>query len=138
MSEHTPGPWFLHREGCSTVYVEARLQGSMIQEVAACGPTAAGPDQQMANAELIARAPDLLAENERLRDVIDVLTNDIRATRKSDDKSRDENERLVIGLREARAMLGPCVPASVTDPGARYEWEHALEAIQKALNNEAP
>lgn len=59
-SKHTPGPWFTKREGFSTVYVEARLRGSTIQEVAACGPTEAGSEQQEANARLIAAAPDLL------------------------------------------------------------------------------
>lgn len=60
MSKFTPGPWFTHREGYSTVYVEARIGGGMIQEVAACGPTAAGPEQQEANALLIAAAPEML------------------------------------------------------------------------------
>jgi len=59
-SKHTPGPWFTKREGFSTVYVEARLRGSTIQEVAACGPTEAGAEQQEANARLIASAPELL------------------------------------------------------------------------------
>lgn len=59
-SKHTPGPWFTKREGFSTVYVEARLRGSTIQEVAACGPTEAGSEQQEANARLIAAAPELL------------------------------------------------------------------------------
>ena len=58
--KHTPGPWFTHREGFSTVYVEARIGGGLIQEVAACGPTAEGHEQQEANARLIAAAPDLL------------------------------------------------------------------------------
>lgn len=57
MSEKpTPGPWFECREGFSTVYVEARIGGGMLQEVAACGPTQAGQDQQTANARLIAEA----------------------------------------------------------------------------------
>ena len=61
MSKHTPGPWAV--VGNRTKYVEARLISGLIQEVAACGPTAAdkgyGP-QQEANARLIAAAPDLL------------------------------------------------------------------------------
>lgn len=67
MSEqkHTPGPWFTKREGFSTVYVEARLRQGVIQEVAACGPTEAGQDQQEANARLIAAAPDLLSIAQR-------------------------------------------------------------------------
>ena len=52
----TPGPWFAKREGSSTVYIEARLRGSTLQEVAACGPTET-VEQQEANAHLIAAAP---------------------------------------------------------------------------------
>lgn len=59
-TKHTPGPWFTKREGFSTVYVEARIGGGFLQEIAACGPTAAGIQQQDANAKLIAAAPDLL------------------------------------------------------------------------------
>ncbi|WP_278400482.1 hypothetical protein [Stutzerimonas kunmingensis] len=61
MSKHTPGPWFV--TGNMTLYVEARIGGGLVQEVAAVGPTEAdsgyGP-QQRANADLIAAAPDLL------------------------------------------------------------------------------
>lgn len=62
MSEkkHTPGEWFTHQEGHSTVYVECRIGGGLIQAVAKCGPTAAGREQQEANARLIAAAPELL------------------------------------------------------------------------------
>ena len=61
MSKHTPGPWVV--VGRLTKYVEARLVGRLIQEVAACGPTMADEgygQQQEANARLIAAAPDLL------------------------------------------------------------------------------
>lgn len=60
MSKHSPGPWFTKREGFSTVYVEARISGGMLQDVAACGPTEAGSEQQEANARLISAAPELL------------------------------------------------------------------------------
>ena len=59
-NKHTPGKWYTHRSGFSTIYVEARIGGGMVQEVAACGPTEAGPEQQEANARLIAAAPELL------------------------------------------------------------------------------
>ena len=53
----TPGPWYV--TGNLTRYVEALIDGGLIQEVAACGPTKAdggyGP-QQEANARLIAAA----------------------------------------------------------------------------------
>lgn len=59
--KYTPGPWFI--TGDMTLYVESRVGGGLIQEVAACGPTGAdggyGPQQQ-ANARLIAAAPDML------------------------------------------------------------------------------
>ena len=67
MSDFTPGPWVV--VGRLTKYVEARLVGGLIQEVAACGPTMADEgygQQQEANARLIAAAPDLL---EALQDV---------------------------------------------------------------------
>lgn len=60
MSKHTPGPWVV--VGSRTKYVEARLVGSLMQEVAACGPTIADEgygQQQEANARLIAAAPTM-------------------------------------------------------------------------------
>ena len=74
MSNHTPGPWFTEREGFSTVYIEARIGGGMIQEVAACGPTAEGSDQQDANASLIAASPDLLKALKQVMSWIDNWT----------------------------------------------------------------
>ena len=59
-AKHTPGPWCTHRCGFSSVYIEARVGGGMLQEVACCGPTNEGSDQQEANARLIAAAPELL------------------------------------------------------------------------------
>ena len=53
----TPGPWYV--TGKLTRYVEALIDGGLIQEVAACGPTKAdggyGPQQEV-NARLIAAA----------------------------------------------------------------------------------
>ena len=69
LAQATPGPWYV--TGKLTRYVEARIDGGLIQEVAACGPTKAdggyGP-QQEANARLIAAAPELL---EALQSVLD-------------------------------------------------------------------
>jgi hypothetical protein len=55
---YTPGPWFVP-ERTGTQYVEARIGGGWLQEVAACGPTEK-PEEQRANARLIAAAPQLL------------------------------------------------------------------------------
>lgn len=61
LNKFTPGPWLV--TGSMTMYVEARIPGGLIQEVAACGPTEADGgygEQQSANALLISAAPDLL------------------------------------------------------------------------------
>lgn len=58
----TPGAWFTNRDGFSTVYVEARICGGWLQEVAACGPTEQGPEQQESNARLIAEAGTVFHE----------------------------------------------------------------------------
>lgn len=60
MNKHTSGDWFAKREGQSTIYIEAGLRPGVLQEVAACGPTEAGREQQEANARLISAAPQLL------------------------------------------------------------------------------
>lgn len=53
MSKHTPKPWFYHRQGFPTVYIEARIGGGMLQEIAACGPCQDGTEQQDENAHRI-------------------------------------------------------------------------------------
>lgn len=58
--KHTPGPFFTSCPHGGTIYIEARLRGSTLQEVAAVGPTEA-PEQQRANANLFAASPALLA-----------------------------------------------------------------------------
>ena len=76
----TPGPWYA--TGKLTRYVEARIDGGLIQEVAACGPTKAdggyGP-QQEANASLIAAAnPATISE---LLDRLEAVEKERRALR---------------------------------------------------------
>ena len=66
MNKHTPGPFLTSCPHGGTIYVEARLRGSTIQEVAAVGPTET-PEQQRANANLFAAAPDLLEALEDLK-----------------------------------------------------------------------
>lgn len=70
----TPGPWFItnHR----TKYIEARIGGGMLQEIAAVGPTIADDgygEQKAANAALIAAAPELLRELERALDSLEYI-----------------------------------------------------------------
>ena len=75
MSQHTPGPFFTSCPHGGTVYIEARLRGSTIQEVAAVGPTES-PEQQQANAKLFAAAPDLL---EALEDLYEAYGRSVTA-----------------------------------------------------------
>ena len=70
----TPGPWVV--VGNLTKYVEARLPSGLIQEVAACGPTAADEgygQQQVANARLIAAAPELLAALKNMVGLVELV-----------------------------------------------------------------
>lgn len=67
-TKFTPGPWFINRSEMGIhKYVEARIGGGMIQEVACCGPTELH-EQSDANARLIAAAPDLYAVVEELEE----------------------------------------------------------------------
>jgi hypothetical protein len=75
VSQHTPGPFFTSCPHGGTVYIEARLRGSTIQEVAAVGPTES-PEQQQANAKLFAAAPDLL---EALEDLYEAYGRSVTA-----------------------------------------------------------
>ena len=82
----TPGPWYV--TGKLTRYVEARIDGGLIQEVAACGPTKAdggyGP-QQEANASLIAAAnPATISE----------LLDHLEVAEKERDKLKELNSAL--------------------------------------------
>jgi hypothetical protein len=88
----TPGPWYV--TGKLTRYVEARIDGGLIQEVAACGPTKAdggyGP-QQEANARLIAAAnPAAISE----------LLDRLEAAEKERDFAKTEIARLHDDIRE--------------------------------------
>lgn len=90
----TPGPWYV--TGKLTRYVEARIDGRLIQEVAACGPTKAdggyGP-QQEANARLIAAAnPATISE----------LLDRIEAAEKERYALRAENAGLVDDMNLLR------------------------------------
>lgn len=73
---YTPGPWFVP-ERTGTQYVEARIGGGWLQEVAACGPTEK-PEEQRANARLIAAAPAMLEALEEMLEVHGVRWEHVR------------------------------------------------------------
>ena len=118
----TPGPWYV--TGKLTRYVEARIDGGLIQEVAACGPTNAdggyGP-QQEANVRLIAAAnPATISElMDRLeaaeKDValkeriIDSLGSELNAVAKERDELRTRIEQMERQEPVAYQHKVPCV-----------------------------
>ena len=97
----TGGEWFSKREGFSTVYVFSRIGGGLVQEVAACGPTNNGPDQQEANARLI-------AASKKLYEALDACASYMEQLRASGDagfwdwKACDEYSNAIAALAAAR------------------------------------
>jgi hypothetical protein len=69
-TKFTKGPWFVTKSG-SSYYVESKMNGAMIQEVAWCGRTFY--DEQEENARLMSAAPDLL---EAVETLLDCFVND--------------------------------------------------------------
>jgi hypothetical protein len=65
----TPGPWEQNQPQSGTIYIDARLRGTTLQEVCSCGPTET-LEQRQANGHLIAAAPELL---EALEEAIDLV-----------------------------------------------------------------
>lgn len=69
---HTPGPWSVHIDQGQTVRVVSDDKSKYHRLIPVCTPYSLdqNPEMMPANAALIAAAPDLLAENERLRAAI--------------------------------------------------------------------
>ena len=121
MSKHTKGPWFTSQPH-QTIYIEARIGGGLLQEVAAIGPTEGGPLQQSANARLIAAAPDLLeacqtfAEWLRREDAGFVKAGNSRETPEGEAEWRAwflENMRIcALAQDQARAAIAKATEAA--------------------------
>jgi len=128
----TPGPWYV--TGKLTRYVEARIDGGLIQEVAACGPTKAdggyGP-QQEANAHLIAAAnPTAIAE----------LLDRLEAAEKERDALRSKLEAVEKELEVERMRLAACgVAALGYFNGCAKEYESAslYDVMELRAKNDA-
>ena len=95
---HTPGPMTVYtcygsRHGVGYEYFEARNDSGLVGEFST-----------MADAELFSAAPELLAENKRLRAEIELHEAAAAADAHFMPQMKDENERLrarVAGLEEA-------------------------------------
>ena len=78
--QHTPGPWFAVNTGTDEepmmVVRAARIAGQEPRhEVAICCTGDSPQEMENANAALIASAPDLKAENEKLKEGLQVFIN---------------------------------------------------------------
>lgn len=93
MSAHTPGPWRIDKLG-PWVEADDRVEGS----VADCDVGRWEEAQRIANARLIAAAPDLLAACEFAAAVLSV----VRALAKDDPRDRIALDRCAVAIAKAR------------------------------------
>lgn len=108
----TPGPWITHREGFSTIYIQASIGGGWVQEIAACGPTNDGSAQQEANARLIAEAGTVFHNTGlspvQLVEQRDELLAALKACAAVCAGKTMSKRGLVSALEQARAALAKC------------------------------
>lgn len=74
-SKHTPGPW---HTGVRTAYNGRDIYGPLGDLIAVADTFRANEEEAKANAQLIARAPDLLAEVEWLRAALEASQSWVR------------------------------------------------------------
>ena len=74
MTEHTPGPWRLVKDNSRPMGLSVRLKEAAGPKI--LGVIHTGDDEYLANASLIASAPDLLAALKVASELLD--RNDIR------------------------------------------------------------
>lgn len=113
----TKGEAFNKRDGFSTVYVEVRIGGGWLQEVAACGPTANGQNEQQANADLITEAFNVLHNTGlspvQLVEQRDELVAVVKALIAYDESDHEDGVQMMLDyadmLKGAYAALAKCV-----------------------------
>lgn len=99
-AKHTPGPWHIGMNPGPFIY------GPKGEEVARVNSELNDAAENRANAALIARAPDLLADNERLAEAVLHEAKLFESASKALDRCNSENERLREALRE---IAQPCI-----------------------------
>jgi len=98
MSEHTPGPWFVEMPNWQTPHVWINAVGSSgVAKIETCdygdGKGERITDEDLANARLIAAAPETAAERDRLREVNAELLAALRPLAFFSGSFRDEEDR---------------------------------------------
>lgn len=95
----TPGPWFAGKQCDFSGWVEIRVPGYSRNPVACATPAAAGDaearrdSETLANALLIAAAPELLAELEHVRTTLSLLRTDTARSAKVDHRWEGMDEK---------------------------------------------
>ena len=82
MTEHTPGPWNLHKTWGGVTKIEhggnREVQGELVAVVDTWG------DNEEANAALIASAPDLLEQRNELLAALEYLVSEVTVVTESE------------------------------------------------------
>lgn len=121
MKKHTTGPWEVTRYGDGQYSIYPKGEKGYTEE---------GIDdaEDISNAELIAAAPDLLAERDRLREVNAELIDALSRMEEWVEEIDDEDSRVPIDIRwQASAALKKArafgMSASVEDGIGRLLWK---------------
>lgn len=104
MSMHTPGPWIASSEGFGWANIDAPNEGSSWHQLAkvAVKIDRKPSEEGMANARLIAAAPDLFAKLEACEKHLENLYGN---TADGDEPNREDEEGWIL-LCEVRAVIG--------------------------------
>ena len=103
MTEHTPGPWDVDTDMQNQAHVVSDATGSIITEF-----DGEGGAVQLANARLIAAAPDLLAALEDMTGTAQglIVSHKVHTFYPGDEgRLADQIERAEIKLTQARAAI---------------------------------
>lgn len=126
-TKHTPGPWIVRITASGNPFIYEDAAGKNIAGVAGTRPGIDAEESQ-ANAALIASAPDLLAERDRLKAVnaklLAALDRLIFAAECRDNTMGDQSR-----LIDVKASL---VAATVLARSVSFEAKHARAALAKA------
>jgi hypothetical protein len=85
-AQHTPGPWSARHWVCHAATTVVREVDGRVEVIAECSGFGRYADESLADARLIAAAPDLLAALKSLRDNMHAQDLEIEAERPTEDE----------------------------------------------------
>lgn len=77
-AKHTPGPWKIRELTCEDHRGMGWVEDANGRDIACCGAAELWLYENRANAALIARAPELLAENDKLKEQLREMVEALR------------------------------------------------------------